>query len=64
MAISQGNLITASDINNHINNTSNPHGITPAQIGAASINHTHEASEVNGLNSFADFFAYVGTGPE
>jgi hypothetical protein len=28
MAISSGNKILASDVTGHINNTSNPHGVT------------------------------------
>lgn len=33
MAISQGGLIAASDVNNHINNKNNPHAVTASQIG-------------------------------
>lgn len=36
MSINQGSLITATDVNNHINDKNNPHGITAASIGAAS----------------------------
>ena len=42
MAISPGNKILASDVVAHINNKNNPHGITPAQIGAAASSHTHD----------------------
>lgn len=42
MAISPGNQILASDVIDHINNKNNPHGITPAQIGAATSSHTHD----------------------
>lgn len=35
MSISQGQKITATDINNHIDNKSNPHEVTAAQVGAA-----------------------------
>lgn len=41
MSISQGSKIVASDVADHINNKNNPHGITPASIGAATSGHTH-----------------------
>lgn len=34
MSISSGSKILASDVNSHINNTSNPHAVTASQIGA------------------------------
>jgi hypothetical protein len=41
MSITQGSKILASDVTDHINNKNNPHGITPASIGAATSSHTH-----------------------
>ena len=35
MSISQGQKITATDVNNHIDNKNNPHAVTASQIGAA-----------------------------
>ena len=31
-----------SDLTNHIDNKSNPHGVTPSQIGAAASGHNHD----------------------
>ena len=42
MTISSGNKILASDVTAHINNKSNPHGITPASIGAATTAEINE----------------------
>jgi len=43
----------------HMGNTSNPHGVTPAQIGAAAAAHTHAVSDiVSGILSVA----HGGTG--
>lgn len=42
MSISQGSKILASDVTAHINNKNNPHGITPASIGAATQTEVNE----------------------
>lgn len=46
MSISQGQKITATDVNNHINNKSNPHEVTAEQVGAAASSHNHAASNI------------------
>ena len=38
MSINQGGLITAADVNNHINDKNNPHAVTASQIGAVIAN--------------------------
>lgn len=35
-----------ANLNSHTNNKSNPHGVTPSQIGAAASSHNHSASEI------------------
>lgn len=36
-----------SSLISHLNSKQNPHGVTPAQIGAAKTTHTHNASDIN-----------------
>lgn len=36
-----------SSLTSHLNARNNPHGVTPAQIGAATTSHTHNASDIN-----------------
>lgn len=43
MAISNGSKILASDVNNHINNKNNPHGVTAAQVGAIALEEMNAA---------------------
>ncbi len=36
-----------SDFDNHVANTNNPHQLTPEKIGAAAVNHNHNAGDIN-----------------
>ena len=38
--------VVGDRISEHTNNTSNPHGVTAAQIGAAETSHSHSATEI------------------
>ncbi len=42
LALAVKNLIA------HLSNKKNPHGVTPANIGAAPVSHTHGATDING----------------
>ena len=37
--------------NNHVSNTSNPHNVTPAQIGAALEDHTHTSDDIDSIDA-------------
>ena len=41
------------NMDSHIANTSNPHGVTYSQVGAAASSHTHAAADVTS-GTFAD----------
>ena len=42
-----------TNITNHKNDTSNPHNVTAAQVGAAASSHTHTESDITDLGSYA-----------
>ena len=45
-----GNVAESSgNMEEHIANKENPHGVTLKQIGAAAVNHTHPLSELSGI---------------
>lgn len=39
--------LAITNLINHINNRSNPHGVTASQVGAAASSHTHSATNIN-----------------
>lgn len=39
--------LAITNLINHINNKSNPHGCTASQVGAAAKSHTHSATDIN-----------------
>ena len=45
---------TRIDLNNHKNNKDNPHEVTPEDVGASPMIHTHEISDVNNLSETLD----------
>ena len=43
----EGSLVNRNDFNDHVNDRNNPHGVTTTQIGAAPVNHLHDASDIH-----------------
>ena len=43
-----------TNITNHKNDTSNPHNVTAAQVGAAASSHTHTESDITDLGNYAN----------
>ena len=44
---------SATDLTNHINDTTNPHSVTYTQTGAAAASHTHVEADITDLGSYA-----------
>lgn len=65
--------LAISKLIDHLNNRSNPHNTTAAQVGAAAKNHTHNAQDINagtlpiqrggtGFNNISDFATALCSG--
>ena len=45
---------SATDLTNHINDTTNPHNVTYSQVGAAASSHTHTTSDISNFGNYAN----------
>lgn len=57
-----GNNVTAQEAREHIDDTSNPHAVTPGQIGASPTGHTHVEADITDLDHYtsSDFATDFG----